>query len=336
MTWRIPYPGLCLCLAIATISQAAIAWGWSPVVVALAIGLALGQALPDLVLSALGPGLDVAKKVVLRVGVVLYAAHIDFTSLADGGLQILVIDLFVLVSTFALAMKLGPRLGLSGAQTALIGAGSSICGVSAILATATVVRARGEEVAVAVATVTLFGLAAFALHPVLWRLNGELHVLGGGAAGYGVYIGSTVHDLAQVVATASAIEPTSIEPALIAKMTRVAMLAPFLALLARHARIAALEGAPTEGVDSWKAAMLLPALCLAAAVIGTVAPRGALTWADPTAGLCLATAVAALGMATRLDALKHAGRQALLLGAALLTWLLVGGALIHVLVERLR
>jgi uncharacterized integral membrane protein (TIGR00698 family) len=329
--------GLGLCALIAALAHAAAGKGWSPVVIALMVGLLLGQCLTAQQTAALGPGLNIAKKHILRAGVVLYALHIDFAGLAHGGLQIVIVDACVLITTFALARWLGPRLGLSGAQSALIGAGSSICGVSAILASAAVVRARSEEIAMAVATITLFGTAAFLLHPWLWRLNVDLQVVSGGAAGYGVYIGATVHDVAQVVATALAVEPRSVDAALVAKMGRVAMLAPFLILLARHARI---DVTATDGDDplptsssAWKSAMVLPVLCLVAAAIGTALPREALTWANGAAGLCLATAVAGLGISTRLGALLVTGRKALLLGAVLLAWLIAGGALIHALAE---
>lgn len=327
-----PTAGVALCVAVALLSQSAMAWGWSPVVLALLTGLALGQVMSDSVRTTLAPGIDLAKRLVLRAGVVLFALHISFGSLAQGGLQIILVDAFVLASTFGLAMKLGPRLGLSGSQSALIGAGSSICGVSAILATATVVRARSEEVAVAVATITLCGLVAFAVHPLLWRLNGELQIVGGGAAGYGVYIGATVHDVAQVLATASAVVPSSMDAALLAKLGRVAMLAPFLLLLARWLAV----GAEQPAVGAWRNAMLLPVLCVVAAVVGSTASHERLAWADPAAGLCLSTAVAGLGMATPLKALISVGRPALLLGGALLAWLLAGGALIQALVGAAR
>lgn len=327
-----PITGLMLCVVVAALSQLAMTWGWSPVVMALLAGLALGHVLPDAARETLAPGIDLAKRLVLRTGVVLFALHISFASLALGGLQIILVDAFVLASTFGLAMKLGPRLGLTGSQSALIGAGSSICGVSAILATAAVVRARSEEVTVAVATITLCGLVAFAVHPLLWRLNGDLQIVGGGAAGYGVYIGATVHDVAQVVATAAAVVPSSVDAALLAKLGRVAMLAPFLLLLARWLAV----GGEQPDAGAWKSAMLLPALCLAAAVVGSTAPRDRLAWADPAAGMCLGTAVAGLGMATRLDALVRAGRPALALGGALLGWLLAGGALIQAVVEGMR
>ncbi|MFT3819870.1 MAG: putative sulfate exporter family transporter [Rubrivivax sp.] len=325
-------PGLLFCVALGLVAQGSLSVGWSPLLVALVAGLALGRLASAEALRLLTPGIDRAKRWLLPAGVALYALRIDMSWLVgEAGLQVLLVDAVLLTTTFVLAVTAGPRLlGMPVSQAALIGAGSAICGVSAILATAGTLRARGDEVTVAVATVAAFGLLAFFLHPLLWRVNAVFPFIAGGAQGYGAYIGATVHDVAQVVATASVVDAGAVESAVVAKLGRVAMLAPFLVLIARHGQRL---GMPLEGaggaLGNWRGAMLLPALCLAAASVGTLLPAAAVQWSDEPAGICMSAAVFGLGFCTRFKTLVSAGRSAALLGALLLAWLLLGGALLH-------
>jgi len=133
-------------------------------------------------------------------------------------------------STFALACTLGPRLfGLDRTTAILIGAGSSICGAAAVMATAPVVRGRPEQVAVAVATVVGFGSVAMFLYPALFQLLDAIHPIS--TTSYGLWAGSTIHEVAQVVAAGHAVNEAAADTAVIAKMVRVMMLAPFLVAL---------------------------------------------------------------------------------------------------------
>ena len=107
----------------------------------------------------------------------------------------------------------------------LIGAGSSICGAAAVMAAEPVVRGRADQVTVAVSTVVVFGTIAIFLYPVLYHLN----VFGiSSPAAYGLFAGSTIHEVAQVVAAGRAIGEQAAATAVITKMVRVMLLAPFL------------------------------------------------------------------------------------------------------------
>lgn len=128
-----------------------------------------------------------------------------------------------------LAVLLGRRwLRLDAQSAILIGAGSAICGAAAVLASAPVVRANPDKGAVAVATVVLFGALAMFGYPLLHTL---LPGLTPNDAAYGVYVGSTVHEVAQVVVAARSVSEAAAAQAVIAKMMRVMMLAPFLLVL---------------------------------------------------------------------------------------------------------
>ena len=143
------------------------------------------------------------------------------------------IDAVVLASTFALACVIGVHWFNLDTKTAiLIGAGSSICGAAAVLATEPVVRARAEQVTVAASTVVVFGTVSIFLYPLLFDLNERWQRLPGGARAVGMYAGSTIHEVAQGVAAARSMGPDAAhaaeaaDAAVIAKMVRVVMLAP--------------------------------------------------------------------------------------------------------------
>lgn len=122
--------------------------------------------------------------------------------------------------------------GLDRHTSRLIGAGSSICGAAAVLATEPVVKAEASKVTVAVATVVIFGTIAIFLYPAMYPLLAHWF----SPETYGIYIGSTMHEVAQVVAAGHAINPDAENAAVIAKMLRVMMLAPFLILLAARVK----------------------------------------------------------------------------------------------------
>ena len=323
-------PGLLLAAAVAATATAAARLGWlqadgiSALTLAIAIGLVAGNLLPAAALDASADGLDLARQRLLRAGIVLYGLRLTFQDIGHVGLAGVAIDATVLCSTFALACGLGTRVfGLDRGTAILIGAGSSICGAAAVMATAPVVRGRPEQVAVAVATVVGFGSAAIFLYPALF------HVLGLAPEAYGLWAGSTIHEVAQVVAAGHAIGDTAADTAVIEKLVRVMMLAPFLVVLsAWFARSGARDASrprPPIAIP-WFALGFVACAGLRSL---DVVPAAAIAAANTVDIALLAIAMAALGLTTRLSAMKAAGLAPLGLGAALFAWLVVGGGAIN-------
>lgn len=329
-------PGLMLAAAIAAAGIAAAAHpvlqsrGIGALTLAIVIGMVFGNLAPTHWLASAAPGLGFAKQTLLRLGIVLYGLRIGFHDVAAIGVAGVLIDALVLAGTFALAYRLGPRLfGLDAATSMLVGAGSAICGAAAVMATAPVVRARDEQVAVAVATVVVFGTAAMFLYPALYALAGTF-----GAAvsplHYGVYAGSTVHEVAQVVVAGRAVGERAADVAVVTKMVRVMMLAPFLLLLsawlARRSARPTAEAQPTKLHIPWFA---LGFIAVAAVHSIGVLPDRAVTVGIEFDGIVLATAMAALGAGTRVAAIRRAGFRPLALAGLLFAWLIVGGLAIN-------
>ena len=177
-------------------------------------------------------------------------------------------------------------------------------------------RADSAKVAVAVATVVLFGTLDIFLYPALYPY------LGLDQAAFGLFTGATVHEVAQVVAVGSAIAPEVADSAVVVKLTRVLLLVPVLFLLSwRESR----NGGQRVMVVPWFALGFLAVVALNSVLVLPPALRSALLLLDT---LLLATAMAALGIETRIARLRALGTAPLLLATFLFAWLLLAGYLL--------
>ncbi len=244
-------PGLALSAALAAVAIRLGATGWlqahgmSALTVAIVLGIVLGNTLYPSIAASSGAGVGFSKQTLLRAGVILYGLRLTLHDIGQVGFSGVLIDALLLSSTFALALVLGTRLfGLDRPTALLIGAGNAICGAAAVMATEPLLRAKAEHVTVAISTVVVFGTAAIFLYPALYQLNEHWHLLPAGSRAFGIYAGSTIHEVAQVFAAGRSISAETANTAVITKMVRVMMLAPFLiglsAWLARR-------GAGSEG-----------------------------------------------------------------------------------------
>src|SRR5215469_15380375 len=202
--------------------------GLSPLTLAILLGILAGNTFFPRLASRTGAGVDFAKNRLLRAGIVLYGWRLTFHDLTAVGWPGQLIDAAIVGLTFTLAVQLGTRLFRLDRETAmLIGAGSAICGAAAVLAAEPVIRGQAHRVSVAVATVVVFGTLGMFIYPVLYP-----H-LGLSEQAFGMYAGSTIHEVAQVVAASRTVSDAAAATAVIEKMLRVMLLAPFLLLLSR-------------------------------------------------------------------------------------------------------
>jgi uncharacterized integral membrane protein (TIGR00698 family) len=231
-------PGLALSATLATVAIWAGSTGWlqahgmSALTVAIVLGILIGNTLYPSIAASSCAGVGFSKQTLLRAGVILYGLRLTLHDIGQVGFSGVLIDAILLSSTFALALVLGTRLfGLDRQTALLIGAGNAICGAAAVMATEPLLRAKAEQVTVAISTVVVFGTLAIFLYPALYELNQHWHLLPSGSRAFGIYIGSTIHEVAQVFAAGRSISVDTANTAVITKMVRVMMLAPFLIAL---------------------------------------------------------------------------------------------------------
>lgn len=270
-------------------------------------------------------GVSLAARQLLRLGIVLLGLRLALGDLADLGAVGLLVVVGVVAATFAGTWWLARRFGLAEGSGVLLGAGYAICGVSAIAAVSATTRARQEDVAAAVAMVTLCGSLSIVVLPLAGT------ALSLEPAAFGTWVGASVHDVGQVVAAASTAGPIALDHAVVVKLTRVVILAPLVAALALAARRQATVAGGTDGGRPGTAAgrpplvPLFVACFLAAVALRTTGwlPVAALEWADQLQQVLLAAALFALGLGVRLDRLVRTGGGVLAVG--LLAWGLVAG-----------
>ena len=268
--------------------------------------------------GVLKPGLSLSARRLLRIGIVLLGLKLSLVDIAGLGWLTIAAIVLVVVLTFGITLLLGRLVGLPGYQPLLIAAGFSICGASAVGAVSAVTRAKDSESATPIALVTLCGTLAIVLLP-LARIP-----LGLDATEFGTWVGLSVHDVGQVVATAQIAGPVALAAAVVVKLTRVLTLAPMVAIVGvverRRAVVAEAGSRPS------KRPPIVPLFVLgflAAVLVRTFVPlpTGTLEVADVLQTALLATALFALGTGIRFSELARTGWKALIVGLG--SWLFI-------------
>ncbi|WP_437113906.1 YeiH family protein [Streptomyces violaceusniger] len=332
--WRPPATAYGLGLAAAGVATA---WGVHRLLPAVplltaAVVLGIGAAhLPGargLVRGVCRAGLSFAGKRLMRLGIVLLGLKLSLNDVLGLGWATVAMVLGVVAATFCGTWWLGRRMGLRGDQPLLIATGYSICGASAIGAVSEVSESDERDVATSVALVTLCGTLAIAVLPLLQ------HPLGLDDVAFGRWVGASVHDVGQVVATAQTAGPAALGDAVLVKLVRVALLAPLVAALATSVRARErAKAAAGEGTAAGEAAKRRPPL-VPLFVLGFLAmtalrstdlpSTAALDTAATAQELLLAAALFGLGSAVHLPSLTRTGARVAALG--LCAWVVIAGA----------
>ncbi len=310
-------------------------FGLSSLTLAILLGILLGNTLYPQSGSILNLGVSYTKGQVLRLAIMLYGFKLTFTQVENIGSAAIFTDILTLSSTFLLAYYLGTKVFKMDKETSiLIGAGASICGAAAVIATEPVLKAPSYKVAIAVATVVVFGTAAMLLYPMFYHMGWLQQWLSDSQ--YGIYEGSTIHEVAQVVVAGNAISPAAASTAVITKMIRVMLLAPFLLLLSFFL----VKSERSEKIPLAQKIRQVQIPWFAFIFIGVVALHTWLPFSHETVkkmvwldDLLLTMAMFALGLTTHISAIKKAGIKPLILGIILFAWLILGGAGINVLIN---
>ena len=225
LTWA---PGLLATFAAALLSSLAAGFLHAP---AMLIALVFGMALNPVFAARpqLAPGVMLSARTILRLGIVLLGARVTTGELASLGAPTLLLAVGGVAATIAGGWAIGRALGLKSDHAALSAGAVAICGASAALAIASVLP-RGEH-SDRNTMVTIIGVAALStIAMVIYPLIAE--ALGMDDRAAGIFLGASIHDVAQVVGAGFMISPDAAETATIVKLMRVVCLAPAVAVLA--------------------------------------------------------------------------------------------------------
>lgn len=270
--------------------------------------------------AAARPGTRFAATRLLRLGVVLLGFQLSFTQILALGASGLGVVIGVVVLTLVGTRWIGRRLGASEGLSLLVATGFAICGASAIAAMESVTDASEEDTAYAIMLVTLCGTLAIVVLPLAAPLLG----LTGPA--FGAWVGASVHDVAQVVATAAPGGREALESAVVVKLTRVVMLAPIIAVVVGLRRRRERTPDRDAGERRPPVVPLFVAAFLGAVLVRSlgILPAASLHALEALETIALAAALAGLGTGVQLHRLRRIGARPLLLGLA--AWFVVASA----------
>lgn len=313
----------------------------SPVMLALLLGIIIGAIVSTP--KPLMPGIRFAVKKILRFGIILLGIRLTIFDVFKLGAIGVPIVLICILGALLITTTISKRLQLPERLGTLIAVGTSICGVSAILATGPAIDAEEKESAYAVAVITVFGLLATLVYPYLgnWLFSGD-------AVPAGLFLGTSVHDTSQVVGSAKVFAdvfslPLALDVATVTKLVRNVFMALVIPLMAfYYGRRTSSEG--TSGVKKTSILKLFPLFILGFLTFAALRSIGDAginlgdsafgLWTENSwtslistvktwAGNFLVVALAGVGLSTNFQSFKGLGFKPFLVG--LVSALAVGG-----------
>lgn len=317
-------PGLLLSVCVAVLANIAAIFvpGAGSICFAILIGMAFGNLLPFGELT--DPGVGFAEKYILPVAIALMGTELQLGTLGSLGMSALLIVVPAMAISIAAAVVLGRRLKLSTSASLVLGIGNSVCGSSAVLASAPALRAEKHDVAAAIAAVNLLGVVGMFLLPavaVVLSLSPEKTAY---------LIGGSLQAVGQVIASGFSVSDPVGQSALVIKMLRVLMIGPIVIGLHWIFRS---KGATTEagGKKFWIPGYIVGFIACAIAAEVFHGDKLILPQVETLAKLSLTVAMAAVGCRIQFRSLLAQGPKALLL-VTILSIIQTGAilALIHV------
>ncbi len=297
-------PGLLICLVIAmSTSFLSENYGGPQLLYALLIGLSLHFLYLN---ETVKPGIDFCAKTILRLGVALLGIRITFADIGAIGINTGLIVIFAVATTVCLGYFLAKFLKLSPDFGLIAGGSVGICGASAALAVASVLPKTKENerfTLLVVVGVTVLSTIAMVIYPF------ALQLLNIAALPAGIFLGATIHDVAQVVAAGMLFGPEAGDVATVVKLFRVALLLPVVLL------ISIFFGAEKSSQKmGWGSLRLIPTFLLGFVALSVIAsmqilPSGVTQSIGGASRWMLVIAIAAAGLKTNFQELAKLGWQ---------------------------
>lgn len=285
--------------------------------------------------ESLQPGIRFGLVRVLRVGIVLLGIRLSLGEVGAIGLKSLPVIFGSVLAALFIVTYFSRKLGLSGRLGTLIAVGTSICGATAIVATGPAISAKDDEISYAVACITLFGVIAMLVYPFAAH-----YMFSGDSFASGLFLGTAVHETAQVAGAGLVYQqfyndPLTLDVATVTKLVRnlgMLIVIPLMSIVYHR------NSAESGQAPKWWTMIPLFVIGFACmSLLRTVGDQGELafgflqpeqwqmivSYTKKTAEMCLAIAMAAVGLGTSIKALRSIGIKPLAVG--LFSALLVGG-----------
>lgn len=297
----------------------------SPLIIGILFGMLYANSIKKYFPQSFDKGVAFCTKTLLRTGIVLYGFRLTFQNLEEVGFSGVFTAFLIVSSTFIIGYLFGTKvLKLDREITILTSAGSAICGAAAVLATESVLKSPAYKSAIAVSTVVVFGTIAMFLYPFLFKLG----ILNLSDSNMGIYIGATLHEVAHAVGAGEALGENASSNAVIVKMIRVMMLAPFLIILSiwllKTAVNSTIDNKDTKAkiIIPWFALMFIVVVAFNSFDLLSLQIVESINYLD---SFILTVAMTALGMQTSFDKFKNVGLKPIYLASVLFLWLTFAG-----------
>jgi uncharacterized integral membrane protein (TIGR00698 family) len=318
-----PLPGLILVLAIAIGARllSHLTGAVPDVVIALGAGMLLRNLvrLPD----GIGPGIAFTLRYLLRAAIILFGAGLTFAAIVQAGAGTLALVGVCFIVAMLLGVVLARMFRLPGVVGLLIGAGTAICGGSAILALGPLVRAKDEEIAYAITTIFTFNIVALLVYPALG------HLLQLSQTAFGTWSGTAVNDTSVVVATAYVYGVKAGAVATIVKLTRTVLLVPLAIVVGLKYDARSKKdlrcASPSAGGALWRRVMhTIPWFILGFVALAALNSRGAFSdnvahSLTLSAGFLIVMVLAGVGLNVDVEKIRRMGFRPLGAGVLLAT-----------------
>ncbi len=295
----------------------------SPLVIGILLGIIFANTIRGKIPTSFFPGILFSAKTLLRIAIVFYGFRITFQQIASVGGDGLIVSITMVTLTMIIGTFIGIKLlKLDRDTSILIASGAAVCGAAAVLATEETLKSEPHKTAIAVGTVVLFGTISMFVYPIMFKSG----VLDMDFTQFGLYVGGSIHEVAQVVAAGGSIDSVSSDTAIIVKMIRVMMIAPMLIVLSLFLSKFA------NKTDS-KAKLTIPWFAVLFIVVAgfnslQLVPNQFVNYINMVDTFMLTMAMTALGMETHIAKFKQAGFKPVLLALIIFAWLIAGGYLL--------
>lgn len=304
--------GVLLAALVATVAMGL--GNWLPTVGGPVFAILLGLLIRNTVgvMPLYQPGLNFASKVVLQWSIILLGFGLSFGQVVRAGIDSLWVTVLTIAAAFVTAYLLGRWLRVEHKLRHLIGVGTAICGGSAIAAVAPIIKPQEHEMALAIATIFLFNVAAVLVFPFFGHLFNMTDI------GFGLWAGTAINDTSSVVAAAYSYSDEAGNYATIVKLTRATFIIPICViyvLLAVYHHQQVGHSVRIRRLIPWFIIWFVGASLVRSAEI---VPVEVLSILAQAAKFFMVVALAAIGLSSNMRMMARAGWQPLALGLG--TW----------------
>ncbi|MDQ0920196.1 YeiH family protein [Paenibacillus sp. V4I5] len=225
--WKKPLKGIALTATLAVLAGRIAEAPFFSIMGIMIISIMLGvlwKSVMDVPADA-SIGITFSSKFLLRAGIILMGVRLNFNQILDAGIRVVLIDMIVIAFTLTIMIFLGKWLRVDKTLGVLIAVGTAVCGAAAIVAVAPLIGTKKEQTAISVACIAILGTLGAVFYIFLYPY------LGLDSYSYGVFAGSTLHELAHVIAAGAPGGDMGSETAILVKLGRVALLIPVALVL---------------------------------------------------------------------------------------------------------